>query len=408
MSEEMQLTFSHSTDVGRVRDHNEDWVVVQDPADPAMKRRGRLFIVADGMGGYLAGEVASQMAAEAVQREYYADPSEDPAMRLQNAVQAANATIYNSAHSDSAHSGMGTTIVATALIGRKAYIASVGDSRAYVVHQDQLSQITQDHSFVGEQLRAGLLTKEQARQHPQRNVITRALGSQPTVQVDIFEGELTDGDILLMCTDGLTGHVSEDRIHETITQLPPDQAVRRLIEMANEGGGNDNITAIVLRVGTSGRNTLPSRDTQLVAQRAASARPAKSKPNPIWTALGATLVLAGVFIVSALVLGMGSILWWGNKLKSTPSHTTPTIAPTSPLPPSTVTPLPTPIPPTATLPAPTAPTSTLAPTPTASVTYTPRPPSPTPTATLTPTPVPTERPEKDAAGTSAAPPTPQR
>ena len=190
MSEDLLITFSHGTDVGKVRDHNEDWVEVEDPADSAARRKGRLFIVADGMGGYQAGEVASRLAAETVKREYYADPSEDPTERLRKAVQSANDAVYHSARSDRAHAGMGTTVVVTALIGRKAYIASVGDSRAYVVHKNGISQITQDHSFVGEQIRAGLLTKEQARAHPQRNVITRALGSQATLQVDTFEGEL--------------------------------------------------------------------------------------------------------------------------------------------------------------------------------------------------------------------------
>jgi serine/threonine protein phosphatase PrpC len=165
---------------------------------------------------------------------------------------------------------MWTTIVTTALIGRKAYIASVGDSRAYLVHKNEISQITQDHSFVGEQIRAGLLTKEQARVHPQRNVITRALGSQAAVQVDTFEGELSDGDILILCTDGLTGHIPEDRIRDAAIQLPPQQAVHQLIEMAKEDGGTDNISMILLRMGS------PPLVQTVAAQAVPAVRPSTS------------------------------------------------------------------------------------------------------------------------------------
>lgn len=424
MSDKTQITFAHGTDVGRVRDHNEDTVAVFEPADPAMQRQGRLFIVADGMGGYLAGEVASRLAAETTQREYYADPSEEPATRLQNAVQAANAVVFDSAHSERAHSGMGTTLVAAALVESKAYVAAVGDSRVYVVHQGQLSQVTQDHSFVGEQLRAGLLTKEQARLHPQRNVITRALGSQPTVQVDLFEGDLAEGDLLLLCSDGLTGHVPEDQIRETLCQLPPAQAVKRLIEQANESGGSDNISAIVLRVesstksATMGASASPKRDTQptLVGARPTAGEPARKARSIslMWVALGGGVVLVGAAIIGLLALGMGSVWLLGNHAKVTP-----TLAP-SMVAPVTVTPLPTialtaaltaaptaastaapTAAPMATQPAPIAPAVTLDVVPTATVPFTPPPIAPS--ASPTPTRPPGTRNAATESGTNAPP-----
>jgi serine/threonine protein phosphatase PrpC len=334
MSDDLTFTFAHGTDVGRVREHNEDSVAITDPTDAALKRKGRLFIVADGMGGYQAGEVASQIAAETVQREYYADPSDDPVKRLQNAVQKANNAVYDSAHSDRARAGMGTTIVAMAIVGRKAYLASVGDSRAYIVHQSDLVQITQDHSLVGEQVRAGLLTKEQARTHPQRNVITRALGSQPSVQVDTFEGNLSEGDVMMMCTDGLTGHVPEEHIRTALDQLPPEQAVRQLIELANQGGGTDNISTIVIRTGPThpteakpDTDKLPSK-TQPVATVAI---PGKRRISLVWVAAGAVSVLIALVALGAMALAGGFVL------ERTLIATTPTLAAT--FAPASVTPL---------------------------------------------------------------------
>jgi serine/threonine protein phosphatase PrpC len=381
MSEDLPITFSHGTDVGKVRDHNEDWVEVEDPADSGARRKGRLFIVADGMGGYQAGEVASRLAAETVKREYYADPSDDPTVRLRNAVQSANDAVYRSARSDRAHIGMGTTIVATALVGRKAYIASVGDSRAYVVHKDEISQITQDHSFVGEQIRAGLLTKEQARVHPQRNVITRALGSQATVQVDTFEGELSDGDILVVCTDGLTGHVTEDRIRDIVIRLPPQPAVQQLIELAKDGGGTDNISTVVLRIGPPPAPAVtapavpPVRDSAPVAGTPAvkhMPRPAPRKISLTWVVVGIMVVLIFLGGLAAVALVMSGVLRGGGGRVSPTLTTAPLASPeVSP----TVNQLIITVPPTAPV-APGVPTQTLIPTPQHTPTSTPLPPLP--------------------------------
>jgi len=432
MSDELQITFAQGTDVGVVRDHNEDWAMIEDPSDPAMQRKGRLFIVADGMGGYQAGEVASQLAGETVRREYYADPSADPTARLRNAVQAANGAVYRSAQGSTSHAGMGTTMVVTALIDNKAYIASVGDSRAYVVHQGVLSQITQDHSFVGEQIRAGILTKEQARVHPQRNVITRALGSQSTVQVDTFVGELLEGDVLVMCTDGLTGHVSDDHIRDGVTLRPPEQAVAQLIQMAKDDGGTDNITTIVLRVGPpldNGAITAPvagpqgEMTTVVMPQPQAKATLAQSAVTPAWTlqaksaespkrkggvgmiwfVVGVLIALMAVGAVGVVVLSMSGLLRgvWGNV---TPTVTAalpqvlPTVTPAEATATATLLPL------TSTI----APTSTFTPTPTHTPTHTPRPLLPTLPLGGTPSPSasPSVAPTNSEGGTSAPTVTP--
>jgi len=340
MVEELQISVKEGTDVGKVRDHNEDFVLIPVPGEAEREANGRLFIVADGMGGYQAGEVASEMAARTVAQQYYADPSEDPSTRLRNAVQAANAEVHRQAQGNTAHIGMGTTIVVTALVGRKAYIASVGDSRAYVIHNGKLDQITQDHSFVGEQVRAGILTKEQARSHPQRNVITRALGSQPTVTVDTFSGELAEGDSLILCTDGLSGHVPDDGIRDTVLQLPPDQAVQKLIQMAKDDGGTDNITVIVLRVEpmvTVKVKPVPAVDSTAPKPPAPSGRLAATKPaaqaarrgsSLIWVIGGVALALGALIVIGASMLAFNR--WPGNSPTATPTGAPPSPAPQIP------------------------------------------------------------------------------
>src|SRR5579883_1767031 len=208
------------------------------PKDPqVMTKKGALFIVADGMGGHAAGEVASEIAVDTVSNTYYQDDSEDVAASLLQAIKRANALIHQRAAENMLRSGMGTTCVAAVLRGNMAYIANVGDSRAYFMRNGQAKQV-----------RAGLLTDDQARTHAQRNVITRCLGTQADVDIDIFTEELREGDALVLCTDGLSGLVSDDEIRRTVEQYVPQESVYHLIEQANNNGGPDNITAIVLRV----------------------------------------------------------------------------------------------------------------------------------------------------------------
>ena len=249
MAKLLRLDVAQLTDVGRKREHNEDNMAYVIPKDPqVMAYKGALFIVADGMGGHAAGEVASEIAVDTVSNAYYQDDSDDVAASLLQAIRRANAAIHQRASENMLRSGMGTTCVTAVLRGNMAYIANVGDSRAYLVRRSTLRQVSQDHSWVAEQVRAGLLTEEQARTHTQRNVITRSLGTQPEVEIDLFREVLEEGDTLLLCSDGLSGMVSDEELEQTAERFVPQESVYHLIERANENGGADNITAVIARV----------------------------------------------------------------------------------------------------------------------------------------------------------------
>lgn len=253
MAKLLRLDVAQLTDVGRKREHNEDNMAYVIPKDPmVMAHKGALFIVADGMGGHAAGEVASEIAVDTVSNVYYQNDNDDVPAALLHAIRRANAAIHQRAAENMLRSGMGTTCVVAALRGNVAYVANVGDSRAYIIRKGRIRQISQDHSWVAEQVRAGLLTEEQARTHAQRNVITRSLGTQPEVEIDLFRETLEDGDTLILCSDGLSGFVSDDDLMRTVEQFVPQESVYHLVERANENGGPDNITAIVARVQEAG------------------------------------------------------------------------------------------------------------------------------------------------------------
>jgi len=224
------------TDIGKLRKQNEDaaWF------DEARA----VFAVADGMGGHLAGEVASRMAIEAVQR--MARENERPGIAaLREAVACAHETILAHAQDHIECAGMGTTLSVLWLGENYAYIAHVGDSRIYRLREGSLTQITQDHSLVEELVRAGLITREQARTHPRRNIITRALGTHGENEPDLLVTDVQDGDVFLLCTDGLTGMVPDDEIERTLRDCGMEAAADRLLALALDAGGRDNVTLIL-------------------------------------------------------------------------------------------------------------------------------------------------------------------
>jgi serine/threonine protein phosphatase PrpC len=226
------------TDPGRVRRRNEDSFVLDPP----------LFAVADGMGGAQAGEVASRLTAAAF-REYHEADGLPPGERLPAIIQEANRRIYERATSDQGVSGMGTTVTAALLTGGRVTLGHVGDSRAYRIRNGELEQLTDDHSLVGDLMRSGRLTAEEAEAHPQRSVITRALGTDPEVDVDTLTIEAEPGDLFLLCSDGLTTMVADDDIVGIIAAAPTlDDAARTLVKAANSGGGEDNVTVVLFRV----------------------------------------------------------------------------------------------------------------------------------------------------------------
>lgn len=252
MDSSLHLTVALRTDTGRKRSLNEDSMLSTVPEDPhVLRERGALFIVADGLGGHARGEVASNMIINEVNRLYYEDKSEDEdiAQSLKRAITQANLELFKRAIQEG--SDMGTTCVACVIHGEHAYIANVGDSRAYLIRGGTAQQVTHDHSWVAEQVRFGLITEEQARVHPQRNVILRSLGIDPAVQIDLFTEPLQDGDTLLLCSDGLSGMVEDDEMTAIINAHEPEESVEKLITLANENGGLDNITAIIVRISTN-------------------------------------------------------------------------------------------------------------------------------------------------------------
>jgi protein phosphatase len=224
------------TDTGRRRRHNEDAYVCDPP----------LFAIADGMGGAQAGEIASHLAATSVQHAERDGASDD---RVEQLIQDANRSVYERARTDESTSGMGTTMTVALVDGDLVRIGHVGDSRAYIVRDHSLEQLTEDHSLVGELVRSGRLSPEEAEDHPHRSVITRVLGTDPEVDVDAFSVEAKPGDLFMLCSDGLTSMVDDGRILELIEEHSGDvQATgRALVDEANANGGEDNITVILFQ-----------------------------------------------------------------------------------------------------------------------------------------------------------------
>jgi protein phosphatase len=238
--------FAVASDTGRRRRRNEDNYVVAPP----------LFGVADGMGGAQAGEVASQLAASALEA---GDPEAlEGTTRLDALIQEANRRIYDRASTDPTASGMGTTMTVALVEGMTVAIGHVGDSRAYLVRDEQMEQLTEDHSLVNELLKTGKLSEEEAHVHPQRSVITRAVGTDPDVDVDGFTIDAEEGDVFLICSDGLSDMVEDEQILEVLHQNRDDldRAVKELVSAANKGGGEDNITAIAFRISSEAAPSL--------------------------------------------------------------------------------------------------------------------------------------------------------
>jgi PPM family protein phosphatase len=225
------------TDPGRTRRHNEDSYVIEPP----------LFAIADGMGGAQAGEVASGLATAAL-KEGQADAGGE--QRIADLIQEANRRVYDRSSSDPNTSGMGTTITVALVEDDHVAFGHVGDSRAYLIRDASMEQLTEDHSLVNELLKTGKLSREEAETHPQRSVITRALGTDPDVDVDTFSVRAENGDLFLLCSDGLTDMVSEESILDLVERHRDDidGALRALVKEANRGGGQDNITVVAFEI----------------------------------------------------------------------------------------------------------------------------------------------------------------
>ena len=259
------------TDTGRQRRGNEDSSFARAP----------LFVVADGMGGAQAGEVASRIAVDTFAQGLPDDGAAEE--RLAARVQEANELIYTRAHSEQDLAGMGTTLTAAYLDDTHVAIAHVGDSRAYLFRDGQLKRLTRDHSLVDELVREGKLTEEQAAEHPQRSIITRALGPEATVAVDTWRYPVRPDDVLLLCSDGLTSMLSEARVEQILQESPSlDRAGDRLIDAANAAGGRDNITVVLFRVEDVGGAASAEQPTMVSATAPATSeqtRPSDKEPS---------------------------------------------------------------------------------------------------------------------------------
>jgi protein phosphatase len=257
-----EIIASVQTDKGCVREINEDSGRFVRPSDPALLAgRGTLVIVADGMGGHSAGEVASLMAVEHVSRLYY-ETKGKPEAALKHAVEEANRRINEAAADDESKHGMGTTCTALVLLGDTAFAAHVGDSRLYMVRAGQLYQLTEDHSAVTEMVKLGLITKEEARTHEDKNIILRALGTSPEVEVSTLEPfRVREDDYYLLCSDGLYDLVRDEEIASLLSESEDIHAAgERLIALAKERGGHDNITVGIVNIKQAGTEDKGAED----------------------------------------------------------------------------------------------------------------------------------------------------
>jgi serine/threonine protein phosphatase PrpC len=232
------------TDMGQKRDVNQDYIFA---SKEPIGNLPNLFIVADGMGGHKAGDFASRTAVETVVETIKADTEFNPIKLIRSAIDSANSKIYKISKEEAGMEGMGTTMVAVTMVGHYMYIANVGDSRLYIVEKDKIKQITADHSLVEEMVRIGEISPEEARRHPDKNIITRAIGVSKNVDIDFFDLRLVKDSVILLCSDGLSNMIEDEELKGIITSdLELSQIGTQLINKANQNGGKDNIAVILI------------------------------------------------------------------------------------------------------------------------------------------------------------------
>jgi len=272
----VELDIGRRTDIGRRREHNEDCLgIYHHPEYPdEIETRGTLLIVADGMGGYAAGEIASRTAVEAVLNSYYGDLSDGMSDGLTRAVRYANRAVIDEANRDAERAGMGTTLALAVVWAGQLAVANVGDSRVYLIRDGRIAQISRDHSWIAELLAVGKITPEEARRHPMRNVVTRSLGGRPDLDIEVYPPlKLRRGDIALVCSDGLWGMVSAEQMLQTVESRSAQAAADALVAAANVAGGHDNITAIVCRVVSAADEDANDQTIQMDALRLQDTQP---------------------------------------------------------------------------------------------------------------------------------------
>lgn len=250
MKNSATMTFGVCSDVGRVRSENQDaYGKFPEESDDITLTKGQLFVVADGMGGQKGGREASMLAVETINQQYFSDADADIVASLERALQKANEAIYEYGTTHAGFQNMGTTCSALVLKDNRAHIAHVGDSRIYRLAKGAITQLTDDHSTVGEMQRRGILTKEEAKNHPERSLLYRAIGVRPVVAIDtVGKIPLSATETFLLCSDGLVNHVDDEEMMDIMTKFSPQEACDELVAMANDRGGYDNITVLVVQV----------------------------------------------------------------------------------------------------------------------------------------------------------------
>lgn len=244
-----RVTVACKTDLGRVRENNEDkfeYFIPED--DSALASRGLVFIVCDGMGGHAAGQIASELTAKTFIDVYLNHPSSEATVAAAGAVTAANRFVLDVARAVPSRRGMGTTLSGLMLIQDRALTVQVGDSRVYRLRAGELAMLTMDHTYIEEAIRSGTLTPEEAEKHPYKHVLTRAVGTEDAVNPDIEWHDSKPGDLYLLCSDGLLNHVADDQIADVMRNNNPAEIAWKLVGMALLGGGSDNTTVMLVRV----------------------------------------------------------------------------------------------------------------------------------------------------------------
>ena len=231
-----------STDIGQKRQINQDFVYT---SEESVGNLPNLFVVADGMGGHNAGDFASRYGVSVLVESIKKDKNYNPVKILRNAIESANHEVFRQSLEDEALSGMGSTMVVCTVVGNYAYVANVGDSRMYIACPG-LEQISQDHSLIAEMVRLGEISAEEGRVHPDKNIITRAIGTGEDIRIDFFDIKLESSNLIMLCSDGLTNMVSDEEIRSILEGGAPESCAQALVDKANENGGEDNIAVIVV------------------------------------------------------------------------------------------------------------------------------------------------------------------
>lgn len=244
-----RVTVACKTDLGRIRENNEDKFEYYIPEDDAaLASRGLVFLVCDGMGGHAAGQIASELTAKTFIDVYMHHPSNEPEAAMRAGVVAANRFVLDIGKAVPTRKGMGTTLSGLILLQGRAYTVQVGDSRIYRLRDGDLTQLTEDHTWVDEAVRRGMIAPEEAENHPYKHVLTRAVGTDGDLQPDVAFEDAIEGDVYLLCSDGLINHVDDQAIADTLAVHSPSEAAWRLVGQALQGGGSDNCTVLIVRV----------------------------------------------------------------------------------------------------------------------------------------------------------------